>query len=97
MGVPAIGAFRTIDPKAAALDSGIVVLSVRAGAYFSFNRIASGIWTMLAEPCRVGGIFDRLAGNHEVGALLLVRDVPALLQGLLAQWLPRLMDSAQTR
>jgi len=85
------------EPKAAVLDSGVVVLSVRAGAYFSFNSVASEIWTMLAEPCRVGGIFDRLAQSHAVDAQTLARDVTPFLQELLAHRLVRLVDPAQTR
>jgi hypothetical protein len=88
---------RDSEPKAAELDDGIVLLSARAGAYFSFNRAASEIWTMLAEPCRVGGIFDRLARSHEVDAQTLARDVTPFLQELLAHRLVRLIDPAQMR
>ena len=56
------------EPTAADLDGGAVVLSVRAGAYFGFNQVASEIWTMLAEPCRVGQIFDSLSERHDVDA-----------------------------
>jgi hypothetical protein len=88
---------RDSEPRAAELDGGVVVLSVRAGAYFSFNRVASEIWTMLAEPCRVRGIFDRLAQSHEVDAQTLARDVTPFLQELLAHRLVRLIDPAQMR
>jgi len=88
---------RESEPKAAALDGGIVVLSVYAGAYFSFNRVASEIWTMLAEPCRVGGIFERLAQSHEVDGHTLARDVTPFLQELLAHRLVRLIDPAPMR
>jgi coenzyme PQQ synthesis protein D (PqqD) len=88
---------RESEPKAAALHGGIVVLSVRAGAYFSFNCVASEIWNMLAEPCRVGGIFDRFAQSHEVDVQTLARDVTPFLQELLAHRLVRLIDPAQRR
>jgi coenzyme PQQ synthesis protein D (PqqD) len=88
---------RESELKAAELDGSIVLLSVRAGAYFSFNRVASEIWTILAEPCRVGGIFDRLVQSHEVDAQTLARDVTPFLQELLAHRLVRLIDPAQGR
>ena len=44
----------------------VVVLSIRAGSYFDFNRVGSEIWAMLAEPRRVAGILDALAQNYDV-------------------------------
>ena len=51
------------EPTAAALDGGVVLLSLRAGSYFGFNRVASDIWTMLAEPRRVGAHFRCACGS----------------------------------
>ena len=85
------------EPRTADLADGAVVLSVRAGWYFGFNRVATEIWTMLAEPCRVGGIFDRLARSHEVDAETLARDVTPFLQKLLEHRLVRMIDPAEVR
>jgi Coenzyme PQQ synthesis protein D (PqqD) len=85
------------EPKATDLDGCVVVLSVRAGAYFGFNRVASEIWQMLAEPCRVGRIFDALRENHDVDPETLVRDVTPFLQTLLEQKLVRVSDPADAR
>ena len=56
------------DGKLAAtdVDGRAVVLSLDAGAYFDFNDIASQIWRMLAEPCRVDEIFRSLSEQHGV-------------------------------
>jgi len=79
------------DKKLATADMGgrVVVLSLRAGAYFDFNRVATEIWCMLAEPCRVGKIFDSLSGRHAVDEETLARDVTPFLQTLLEQRLIR--------
>ena len=70
---------------AADLDGRVVVLSIRAGAYFGFNGVASEIWHMLAEPRRVGDIFVMLSQTHEVDATTLSRDVLPFLQTLIEQ------------
>lgn len=88
---------RDSEPKAAALDDGVVLLSVRAGAYFTFNRMGSEVWRMLAEPCRVGQIFDALAREHAVDACTVVRDVAPFLQTLIDNRLVRLVTAEQTR
>ena len=80
------------EPKAADLDGGVVVMSLRAGSYFGFNRVASEIWNMLAEPCRVGQIFDSLSERHEVNAEILGRDVTPFLQTLVDERLVRVID-----
>jgi hypothetical protein len=85
------------EPTAAALDGAAVVLSVRAGAYFGFNPVATEIWDMLAEPCRVGEIFERLADTHEVDAATLSRDVTPFLQTLIENRLVRLVDPGGAR
>jgi hypothetical protein len=80
------------EPTAADLDGGIVVLSVRAGSYFGFNRVATEIWDMLAGPCRVGKIFDALSERHDVDAETLARDVTPFLQILVEHRLVRVID-----
>jgi len=88
---------RDKEPVAAALDEGVVIMSIRAGAYFDFNRVAGEIWDLLAEPCRVGEIFDSLLQRHDVDAETLVRDVTPFLQILLEHRLVRLLDPRQSR
>ena len=85
------------EPRAADLDGRVVVLSERAGSYFGFNRVASEIWSMLAEPCRVGRIFDSLAERHDVNPQTVIRDVTPFLQTLVEQKLVRVVDTAEVR
>lgn len=86
-----------LEANAADLDGSAVVLSVRAGSYFSFNEVATEIWNMLAEPCRVGEIFDALAASHEVDAETLTRDVTPFLQTLIEHRLVRVLDARGVR
>jgi hypothetical protein len=85
------------EPAAAALDDGVVLLSLRAGSYFGFNRVATDIWTMLAEPRRVGAIFDALRQDHDVDAATLDREVTPFLQRLLDERLVRLIEPGAPR
>jgi hypothetical protein len=80
------------EPVGADLDGGSVLLSLRAGAYFSFNPVASEIWQMLAEPCQVGQIFATLSDGHDVDAQTIARDVTPFLQTLVDQRLVRVID-----
>jgi hypothetical protein len=83
---------RDEEPRAVDLDDGVVVLSVRAGSYFGFNRVASEIWHMLGEPRRVGQVFDALSECHDVDAETLARDVTPFLLMLIEQRLVRALD-----
>lgn len=85
------------EPIAADLDGGVVVLSVRAGWYFGFNAVASEIWNMLAEPCRVGQIFDLLSERHDIDAETVARDVAPFLQTLVEHRLVRMIDPLDVR
>jgi Coenzyme PQQ synthesis protein D (PqqD) len=85
------------EPTAADLDGDVVILSPRAGSYFGFNRVATEIWHMLAEPCRVAQIFNALAESHDVDADTLARDVTPFLQTLVEHRLVRLIDPGEVR
>ncbi|HTH32910.1 MAG TPA: PqqD family protein [Xanthobacteraceae bacterium] len=74
-----------------------MVLSVRAGSYFSFNEVASDIWTMLAEPRSVGQIFDALTLSHDVDAATLARDVTPFLETLVSRRLARVVRPGAVR
>jgi hypothetical protein len=82
------------DPSLAAadLDGRIVVLSVERGAYVDFNGVASEIWHMLSEPCRVEKMFETLSQTHDVDETTLSRDVLPFLQQLIERRLARLVD-----
>lgn len=80
------------DLSTADLDGGVVVLSVRAGAYFGFNGVASEIWQFISEPCRVGEILSALSQSHDVDAATLSRDVLPFLQTLIDRELALQVD-----
>ncbi len=88
---------RDEEPKTAEIDGEAVVLSLRAGSYFSFNRVASDIWRMLTRPCRVADIFASLMERHAVDRAALDRDVTPFLQNLLAQRLLRIVEPDDRR
>ncbi|MET0277356.1 MAG: PqqD family protein [Pseudorhodoplanes sp.] len=75
------------------LDGQIVVLNVRAGAYVGFNEVASEIWQLISEPCRVGEIFDTLSQSHDVDLATLSRDVMPFLQNLIDRRLAKQVDA----
>jgi hypothetical protein len=80
------------DLATADIDGGVVVLSVRAGAYFGFNGVASEIWQIISEPCRVGEILSALSQSHDVNAATLSRDVLPFLQTLIDRELALQVD-----
>ena len=88
---------RDSDLAMADLDGRSVVLNLRAGAYIGFNGVASEIWGMLSEPCRVARIFDALSQTHDVDADTLSRDVLPFLQTLIDKRLARPVDQESTR
>ena len=88
---------RDSEPMPTTVDEEVVVLSVRAGAYFGFNLIGSEIWNMLSEPRRVGEIFDTLAQSHEVDRDTMTRDVTQFLQTLIERRLVRVVESKESR
>jgi Coenzyme PQQ synthesis protein D (PqqD) len=83
------------EPIPAAVDDGVVLLSMRAGSYYGFNEIGSEIWKMLAEPRRVGDILDALAPHHEVDVETMTRDVAWFLQSLIERRLVRVVDRGE--
>jgi hypothetical protein len=84
------------EPVGADLDGGRVLLSLRAGAYFNLNPMASEIWQMLAEPCRVSQILASLGDGHDVDAQTIARDVTPFLQTLVNHRLVRVIDPRKT-
>src|SRR5262245_42955121 len=52
------------EPISATVNEDVVVLSMRAGSYFGFNRVGSEIWNTLSEPRRVDQIFDALSQSY---------------------------------
>jgi hypothetical protein len=74
-------------------DEGAVLLSLRAGSYFSLNPVASEIWQMLAKPCRVAQIFASLSKTYSVDTQVVARDVTPFLENLVNHRLARIIDT----
>ena len=72
---------------AANVDGRTVLLSLNAGAYFDLNPVATEIWDMLSQPCRVSEIFSSLSERHAVDGETLARDVTLFLQNLIEEQL----------
>ena len=79
------------------VDGRAVVLSLTAGSYFDFNRVATEIWDILVEPCRVGEIFSRLSDRHDVDAATLAHDVTPFLQTLVKERLVHVLAAEEQR
>jgi hypothetical protein len=84
------------EPIPATVDEEVVLLSVRAGNYFGFNRVGTEIWNMLTEPRRVGDIFDALAKEHDVDADTMTRDVSQFLQTLIDRGLVKVVSAGKS-
>jgi hypothetical protein len=82
---------RDSEPVATTLDEEVVLLSIRAGSYYGFNRVGTEIWNMLAEPRPVRLILDELSQLHEVDRATMTRDVTAFLQNLIERRLVRVL------
>ena len=83
---------RDSEPVATTLDENVVVLSVRDGSYFDFNRVGSDIWNMLAKPRPLREILDRLAEIYEVDLGTMAPQVVAFLQKLVDNRLVRVLE-----
>lgn len=83
---------RDEEPTGVLLEGRYVLLSIRAGSYFDFNRVASEIWKILAKPCRVSVILDQLSENYDIDAETLSRDVTSFLDNLAKHHLVRVLQ-----
>jgi hypothetical protein len=88
---------RDSEPVAATVDENVVILSIRAGSYFDFNKVGSDIWNMLAEPHRVRQILDGLSQTYDIDADTITSDVTAFLQTLIDNRLVRVLDPGKPR
>ena len=85
------------EPVAATVQDNVVLLSLRAGAFFKFNTIGGQIWNMLIEPRSVREIVDALSKIHEADDETMARDVAGFLDSLIDRRLVRVIDSGDSR
>lgn len=89
---------RDTEPTSSTVGENVVVLSIRAGSYFDFNRVGSDIWNMLAEPHRVRQILNTLSQTYHVDMDTMTRDVIAFLETLVnARLVHILVEPGKTR
>ena len=84
---------RDKNSTAVYLDGNAVVLSLRAGSYFTFNGVGTDIWNMLVRPHRVREIFDELLQRHEVDETTLTAHVGPFLEQLAKEGLVQVIDN----
>lgn len=73
---------QSAEPIVTTVDDEVVMLSVRAGAYFGLNGVGGEIWNMIAQPRRVDDLCDSLSRDYDVSLETLTRDVIEFLEGL---------------
>lgn len=82
---------RDSAPEFVDSPSGLVLLSVASGAYFSLNATGSQIWNMLVEPRRVKEIFAALAETCDGDRDTMIKDVVNFLGTLLERRLVKVV------
>jgi Coenzyme PQQ synthesis protein D (PqqD) len=65
--------------------------------YFGLNGVGNEIWSMLAEPHRVGQICDTLAQFYDIDRDTMTRDVTSFLQALVERRLLREVAPGERR
>lgn len=85
---------RRDDILEAEVDAEIVALDVEAGNCYGFNKVASRVWGILAQPARVGDIVTRLTADYDVDAQTCEQQVLELLEELRGQGLVNPVEAA---
>ena len=81
------------DPIVSVVDDEIVMLSLREGAYFSFNGVASEIWNLLDAPKSIGEICRTLSAHYRVDETTVSREVGAFLASIVDRGLARRLEA----
>jgi hypothetical protein len=83
---------RDSEPVAATVKEEVVMLSLRAGAYFGLNPVGSEIWNLLSQPRRFGELCTMLSRIYDVDTDTVLRETGGFLEALLARGLVRMVD-----
>ena len=83
---------RDSEPVAATINDEIFMLSIRAGSYFGLNTVGSEIWRMLAEPRRVGAVYEALSQAFDIDVDTITHDAGLFLELLLDHGLVHVVD-----
>ena len=72
---------------AADLDGEVVMLRLETGKYYGLGSVGSRIWELIAQPCRIAEVIDKLAAEYEVTRKTCVIDTVKFLTHLAAEGL----------
>ena len=73
------------------LDGETVLMSLTQAAYYGLDSTAQRIWTMIAQPCRVADLCERLVADYAVERTACEQDVCAFLTELNKEGLIRVV------
>ena len=71
------------------VDGELVALDLDRGHCFGMDQVGSAIWSIAAQPVRVGTIVDELAATHDVERGQCAADVLPFIRELVAEGLLR--------
>lgn len=80
---------RVAHTVSAELESGLVIMDVESGRYYSLNETAYAIWNFLEEPRSFREIISKLIAEYDVPADRCRQTVATLLADLEARNLVR--------
>jgi hypothetical protein len=69
----------------AEVDGEVVVLNLDAGTSYGLNKVGTRVWTLIAEPKRIGDICATLTTEYAVDEATCVQQVLELLEELRAE------------
>ena len=74
---------RSAEPVGAEVGDGVVLLSIRSGAYVSLNATAAAIWRRLGQPMQVRALCDDIAREYDTATSQCMPSVLACLDKLI--------------
>lgn len=66
----------------ASVDEEVVVLGLKSGNYFGFNRVGSDIWDRLEKPIKVERLISDLQEIYSADSVQLTKDVLDFLNAI---------------
>ena len=84
---------RAVDLLSTTIDGQVVVTSIEKGNYIGLEGTGNRIWTLLADPVRIGCLCDQLLDEFDVSPAQCEEDVLAFLEKLRENGLVEIRDS----
>jgi hypothetical protein len=82
---------RTENLRFAALDDEIVILNMPKNNYIGLDEIGRFIWELVAEPCCVDELCNRLSQEFEATPEQIAADVLPFIEELISEGLIRIV------